>query len=299
MESLDIINLKNSIESGTIGDTLLIMEYSDNSFLCYQYARKISEVRKKSIKYVDSIEEMQPQESIFGNTQDNDCIKVYSCEELILPDNYNKIKDAIIITKKSPSISGISVKMPKLESWHIKDYIYSIAEGLDSKYLDFLQLICNNDIYRIQQELDKLTMFTVDERKFLFESMLDDNAFGDLSSKTVFDFSNALITKNVKALSCIYDEIENIDISEMGLLTILLQNFKNIISVQLSKNATAESLNMKPNQFYAIKKNMNHYTGDQLIKIYQFLLGIDKKVKTGELTTNILRDYMVVNILGV
>ena len=299
MESLDIINLKNSIESGTIGDNLLIMEYSDNSFLCYQYARKIAEVRKKSIRYVDSIEEMQTQESIFGDIQDDDCIKVYSCEELITPDNYSKIKNAIIITKKSPSIPGIVVKMPKLESWHIKDYIYSIAEGLDSKYLDFLQLICNDDIYRIQQELDKLTIFTVDERKFLFESMLDDNAFGDLSSKTVFDFSNALITKNVKALSCIYDEIENIDISEMGLLTILIQNFKNIISIQLSKNATAESLNMKPNQFYAIKKNINHYTGDQLIKIYQFLLGIDKKVKTGELTTNILRDYMVVNILGV
>ena len=45
--------------------------------------------------------------------------------------------------------------IPKLEGWQLQDYVYSIAEGVELKSLDWLISATDSDIYRIENELDK------------------------------------------------------------------------------------------------------------------------------------------------
>ena len=102
----------------------------------------------------------------------------------------------------------------------------------------------------------------------------------------------------VAACKKIYKEIDKIDIEPIGLVTVLLNNFRNIIKIQLANNPTAESCGMKPNQFWAIKHSCGLYTKEQLLSIFNFLTEIDKKIKTGMIPVDsFLIDYIVINIL--
>ena len=159
-------------------------------------------------------------------------------------------------------------------------------------------LNCNNDVNRLYQEMQKLNIFSEKERIHLFEEMAEDGAFNDLSSNTIFNFTNAVLKKDITSLKAIYEEIENIDVNDFGLLTILYNNFLNVISIQLGINPTAESLGMKWGQFNALKHSCGYYSSNQLITIFKVLTDMDRKVKSGEFPTNIMRDYMILSILA-
>ena len=113
----------------------------------------------------------------------------------------------------------------------------------------------------------------------------------------MFNLTNAIIKRDKDKIAEIYCERHNIDISEMGLLTILYTNFRNIISVQMGKNATAESLGLKQNQFNAIRWNCGKYSNAELLEIFKMLTSLDLWVKDGTLAVSDLIDYTLVKIV--
>ena len=195
-------------------------------------------------------------------------------------------------------LSDYIVTMPKLEDWQIKDYVYSICEGVNSKDLDWLLSLCGKNIWRLQQEIDKFSLFNVDERKYLFDSFVRDGAMDDLSSYNIFNFTNAIASKDFGTVRSIYKEIERADITDFYLLTVLLKNFRNIIMVQMNSNPTPESTGMTSGQLYAIKKIPRVYNPDQLVKIFTLLCDIDRQVKEGELPAPLVVDYLTLKILS-
>ena len=297
---MNIVELKKSIENRSVEPHFIVFEYTDNNFIAYQYADAISRVLGRPLQYVSSISEMLPVDTLFGELEE-EVIRVFSCDSLS-EDELNKLKDTsynIVITKKCEVTADNVIRIPKLERWQIKDYLYTQLTGIEQSCLDFLLEVSSYNIFRLQEELDKLLLFDISERQSMIEQMIQDQAFDDLSSKTVFDISNAITARDTLKLKRDYCEIDNIDVSEMGLISILLKNFRNIIDIQLSKDASPQSLGMKESQFYAVKRNINHYSREELLRIYSFLLSLDKDVKTGNIPTNILIDYIIIHILGV
>lgn len=292
--------LKKSIEDKNIDDKLVIFVYSDSDFIAHQYIHEISLIKNLSIEVVDNVVVV---DDIFGTVDNN--IKIYATEMF---DSYDDklltLKNHYIICKKLSDdtraiFSNNIVEIPKLESWQIKDYVYSLAEGVDTKYLDNLIEVCHNDINRINQELGKISIFPKERRKYLFEQFIQDDVFNDLSKYNIFNFTSCIIKKDFRELANIYKEIENCDVEPMGFLTTLINNFRNIISIQLGNNPTADSLGMKPGQFWAIKYSCGFYNKEQLVYIYQLLTDIDRKIKTGEFPVDILIDYLTTQILSV
>ena len=101
-------------------------------------------------------------------------------------------------------------------------------------------------------------------------------------------------------MATVYKEIQNIDVEPFGLIALLINNFRNVIDVQLSRNATAESLGLSGKQFWAIKNySCGFYNREELIEIFEFLNDIDYKIKSGELNTSILIDYIICKILTI
>lgn len=300
---LDIKDFKNDIENKNIKYNFAILKYSDTDFLGFQYVDAIAKVLNKPVKIIDDLSEMSKNTfSLFGDN-DSDCIYLFLVDKF----DYNNLdiisKDLYIICKtidkKSLEVfNNYIVELPKLEDWQIKDYVYSVAEGANEKSLDRLIDVCGNDIYRINQELNKIKIFTKQERNFTFDKFIEDGIFSDLSTYSIFDFSNAIVKRDRETLRKIYKEIDKIDIEPIGLVTVLLNNFRNIIKIQLANNPTAESCGMKPNQFWAVKHSCGLYTKEQLLSIFNFLTEIDKKIKTGMIPVDsFLIDYIVVNIL--
>lgn len=306
---MTIQELKSQIESGHVTNDLIILKDTESNFISNQYIKAISKVKNQKINYVDSVDELlADSSSIFSMFQEKDdtSLNVLKSEVFIWGNPaITRLQNLIIVVSKfsdkavEKQFSPFIVNVPKIEDWMLKDYVYSTTEGVDQKDLDWLINLCGTNYDRLQQELDKLSIFGVDERKYLFNDLIRDGAVDDLSSYSIFNFTNAITSKDIAQLKNVYKELRRIDVNEFGLLTILLKNFKNIIMVQLNSNPTPENTGMDGRQLYAIKKIPRVYSADQLVSIYKLLLDVDRQIKSGELPTEILIDYLVTKILSI
>ena len=306
---MTIQELKTQIEAGKVTDELIILKDTEDNFISNQYIKAISRVKKQKINYVDSVDELlADSSSLFSMFQEKDdtCLNVLKSEVFIwVEPRIARLTNLIIVVSKfsdktiEKQFEKYIVTVPKIEEWMLKDYVYSITAGVEHKDLDWLMQLCGTNYARLQQELDKVSLFREDERRYLFDDLIRDGAVDDLSSYSIFNFTNAITSRDLAAIKSVYKELSRMDVNEFGLLTILLKNFKNIIMVQLNANPTPENTGLDGKQLYAIKKIPRVYSATQLVDIYTMLLDIDRQIKSGELPTDILIDYLVTKILSV
>ena len=293
---MQIEKLKESIYNGTLSDAAMIWEYKDNDFLYSQYLNEISKLKKLNIEYLDSLDKFK-QVSIFGDSWNSDSLYVFKTKEYTDELELNNINHLIIITQKYSGKYDFT-EFKKLEQWQIIDYVYSVCPGVDRKDLDWLMQLCEYNIYRLQQEIDKILLFPEVERKYLFKDFQESDVFSDLSDKTIYNFSNAIQSKNLNEIISVYKQIENCDIEPLGLVTILYNSYRKMIRVTMQKFATEENTGLKKNQIYAIKKSAEKYSGSQLLSILKLLSEIDLKLKKGMMPSDLILDYVVLNVIS-
>ena len=299
---MDIVALNTAIKENTLNNNLLIFQYKDNDFLCQQYMRAIAQIKNKTINYINDVNVLlSDYNDLFFELEEDNVLNVLNVDELTY--NAGDLRDStdtIVITKKV-SVSYLSeytIVFPELEDWHIADYAYSIAEGVSIKDLDWIISICNKDINRIDLELARFSIFKENERKHLFNLFYNDGIYDDLTNFNTFNFTNAIIQRDKKAIREIYPKLKNIDINDFGLITLLYNNFRNIIGVQLSRNATPESLGLSPKQFNALKYySINHYSADELVRAFTLIGELDRKIKSGEFSSEFVVDYILTQIV--
>lgn len=302
---MDIKELKLSIMNKTVQNSFMIFKYVDNDFLPLQYLHEIRNILKCDIQFIDRIQDTLSTSSFFFEDTLSDVLNVFICDVFDVAITQLKDKtDLIVITKKvsdecSSLFKDYIIEFPKLEEWQLKDYAYSLAPGVSEKELDSLIKICNKNIYRLDKELKKIKIFTESEQKYTFKKFVEDGIFDDLSDHNIFDFCSAILKKDIPSLTRLYAEISKIDVEPLGLVKLLYDNLRTIISIQLDPNATAESVGIASNRFWAIKKNnCGYYTKDQLLMMFYMITDIDRKLKSGEITTDIMIDYIVCHMLS-
>lgn len=302
---MKIETLKEQIENKSVGNEPLIFLYEDTNFIPLQYIVEIARIREKNIEYIDSLANIGSNvNDIFGGTTISNSLRVLITKELedvhekfrYETDLYivvNKIKDKTCIEK----LSDLVINIPKLEDWQIKDYVYSLAEGIDTKSLDWLIEATGSDIYRLENELDKFKLFQEAERKYLFEDMVSDGAFVDLSNFNVFNITNAVTSRDYNTLKNALKEIKSFDAEPLGVVTLLYNGFRKLILVWLANNPTTESTGLKSGMIWAIKNQPRVFTKEQLLSSFLLLTNIDKMLKTGYIDTSWLIDYLICRIL--
>ena len=302
---MNLEQFKNSIEQGSVSEQMVIFVYEDEPFVADQYIREISRIRNNSVQYLESIDNIAGNvNDIFGLSEVDDGIRVYKTKEIEkLSEKLKYETNLYIIVNKLKDKDTLAlfdeyiIYIPKLEGWQLQDYLYSVAEGVPQKSLDWLMTSCNNDIYRIENELDKFRLFEKNEQKYLFNDMLHEGAFSDLSSFNVFNITNAVTSKDYAMLTNALKEIKIFDAEPLGVITLLYQGFRKLIQVWLAKQATPESTGLKSNVIYALSKQPRVYDKQQLLKSFQLLNDIDKQLKTGNIDTKWLIDYVVCRVL--
>lgn len=303
---MDIKILKEKILDNNVKDCFFIFVNSKNSFLSTQYINKISSISNIQLEYIDDVMNLISDNiDIFASDDITvNSLRIFKCEKFdILDDRLKLIKNLIIITdkitKEAEELFEYNiVKMPDIEDWCIKDYVYSNCDGVDTKDLDWLINLCNNDINRLDNEIKKISIFTKNQRKFLFKDFVRDGIFNDLSQYNIFNITNAIQSKDINALKTILPEISRIDVEPVGLITLMNTNFRKILSVWFNVNPTPENTGLKSNQIWAIKNLPRSYTREQLIDIYKTVTLVDAKLKTGEMPVSLIIDYLIIKILS-
>ena len=304
---MDIQVLKEQIEQNKVPDSLLIFVSTENSFLSNQYIRAIQKSKNLEIEYLDnlsSVEDISVDIFNFVEVKEN-VLRVYKCDNFFFrTTKLTQEKNLIIVCNKydgknSVEFNDYVVRLPKIEDWMIRDYVYSVAEGVDQKDLDWLIRVCNNDIERIDQELNKLRLFDKSQQKIMFREFVDDSMFGDLSEFNIFNITNALQSKDVEKLKHILPEIKNIDVEAVGLVKLLWQNFRKMINVWLNPKPTPENTGLKSNQIYAINKLPRVFSKQQLIDIFEEVSTIDYRLKSGQIDASMIVDYLILKVLSI
>ena len=302
---MDIVELKRNIESNSISNAPLIFKYQDNKYLAYQYASEIAKKRGLSKLYINSLSEIARDDLMFDSTPAY--LYIYDTENFS-EDLIEEDTDVIVICSKvSENVKIDYIEFPKPLAWQVEDFVKMRLPGLNELQIKWLCEISKHDIFRLDNECKKLEIFSDAEQRIIFDMINEDNGFSDMNSLTIFNFSNAVIKKDIPTIQAVLSDLKNIDIEGTGLITIFHKQFKNIIDIQLNPKATAQSLSMTPKQFNAIKYNCGKYSDSQLIKIFTFITDLDRRLKLGEFQfTNGNREnnakfveYITLNILDI
>lgn len=292
-----IEDLKSQILKNHI-PPLLILVYKDNTFLANHYIKQIASRTEKPVLKVENIDNLRNNDP-FSNLHDTNTL-VFECE--ILREFPSNLSGYIVCEKIDKDIDisadNIICELPVLERWQLKDYLYSKCEGAELSDLDRLFDLFEKNPFQLEMEMSKLTIFSPEERKYALPIFLQDDIFGNTSSDNIFTLTNALCIKDVKTVANVLKQIDQIDVEPLGLLTLMVNNFRNMLLIQGSPSVTAEKIGMSSKQFYATSRNLGHFTLAQLTHILDALLQIDMKLKTGELPVEWIISYIINLILS-
>lgn len=282
---MTVEELKNKIESGYVDCDSFVFVYKKSKFLAEQYTKEIAKLKKLTVVYDDTYDDGM---LLFDCFDDGNLYVIHS-------DNFNGTpkKNHIIITKKTDY--GDAVYFPELEGWQIKDYLFSRCSGSDEFVLNKLLSTCK-DIYSLENEICKLSIFDEKMRSSLSKEFLENDVFPNAFKTDTFDFINAVQRRNIDDIRDMYSGYEKDPMSFIGLM---YKQFRNMVSVYLQKVPTEQNTGLKSNQIYAIKKVCQNYTKQQVLDIFRFLCSLDSRLKSGELPADCLFDYVLVKVLSI
>lgn len=284
---MTISDLKKKLETRTIDNSfkVFISQAKSSEIIINQYIHEIALILNLRVKMIESINEI-PDESFI----EDDNLYVIKTDKWDSNDSH----DNCIVVCNSAS-DGI--KFPKLEDWMIIDYVIPKVQGLDKSCLDELLTVYGDNYFRFLNDIDKIKIFNQSEQRDLLNQMIEDGL--GVSQLTIWDLSNGIIKRDFNLVSSVLNVIDLIDVEPLGLLTTLYKNFKNIMTIQMKQNCTAEDLGISDKQFFVIKKySCGHYSNKQLIDILQMLSGLEYKWKYEGLEYNQMVDYIICKTLG-
>lgn len=301
---MNLEELKRSIEEGTISSAPLVLVYKNTGrIVCEQYIDEISRIRKLSKVYCGQ-ENLSSQDygiaDLLGLSETDKSLYIIFADEITTKD---KLKDNHIICCKKvsddikDSFNGI-VDVPELEQWHFNSYASGVLGGLSEDRINWLCSICK-DKFRLMSEIDRLKLFEGKELNDLFDCLVDEGFFDDIVETNIFELSTAIQKKDAKAVKNVLDTMNTLTLNPIALNNILYGSFKDIMAIKLSPVSSPQALDIPQKKFNALKYYVNYFTKEQLLKILKLLSNTDYRIKTGQLPTNILLDYLITNILAI
>lgn len=296
--------LKLAIETNTLDlSNTLIFKYNNSKFLCKHYIYNICKNKNLTEMKIESLDSFGDDTDLFDSNTSN-YLYVYETDEL--SELNNNASNLIIICKKvNKNIKFDYIEFKDVENWQLEEFIKMRLSGLSKDAVKWLCEICKYDYYRLDNECKKIEIFPESTQNIIFEQMNADNTFSDLNSLTIMNLSNAIMGKDLNNINNILSDLKNIDIEGTGLVTILLKQFKSNIEIACS-NSWNDTMTCSEKQFKYLKYHPNYnYNLNQMIDIYQFLTGIDVRLKRGDLQFKLdnrpnnasFVDYIVTNVL--
>lgn len=179
---------------------------------------------------------------------------------------------------------------------HFKDVELSAEEFTE------LFEICNYDYTKIELELQKILAYTKEKRltpSIAFEILKNEEIIDIPIGDVLFDFTNPVIRGNITQVNYWLNKIKQTDEPLLGIVKTLYDGFKNLYAVQSTqKNKDARSkIGLEQNRIYAISKNLNIYSNQELERNLKILQYVEQGIKTGQISNKYALDYLVVNLL--
>lgn len=292
---MDIRLFKENVLNNSVKPQMYALVYDDNNSIILQYVNHIAQSTNNSITYLKELDDLQDLMSL--GDYDDGGIYVLQLDKLTekIPRSFYKLFCFIICKEITNNDDLETIKFPKVETWQMLDYARVSLKGVNERKIEWLVNLLGNNQLRLENEINKITIFPMNERDAIFDLINNDGGYDDITNLTMFNLVTAISKKSKQDIIDVLEAIKLIDIEPMGLVTSLLKQFKLAIDVKMGTK-DFKGLNISQKQYIAIKK-YNPYTPNELVKIYKLLTNIDYELKIGLLPNEYIVDYVICNIL--
>ena len=292
---MDIRLFKDNVLNNSVKPQMYALVYDDNNSIILQYVNHIAQSTNNSITYLNELDDLQDLMSL--GDYDDGGMYVLQLDKLTekIPRSFYKLFCFIICKEVTNNDDLETIKFPKVETWQMLDYARVSLKGVNERKIEWLVNLLGNNQLRLENEINKITIFPMNERDAIFDLINNDGGYDDITNLTMFNLVTAISKKSKQEIIDVLEAIKLIDIEPMGLVSSLLKQFKLAIDVKMGTK-DFKGLNISQKQYIAIKK-YNPYTPNELVKIYKLLTNIDYELKIGLLPNEYIIDYVICNIL--
>lgn len=167
-----------------------------------------------------------------------------------------------------------------------------------NQYCEDLVKLCGCNYGRIQNELYKLNILAKVNKYSLETAYLEakkSNIIHQEIGDIIFDFTNAIVERNIVKAYDLYEKIKKTDEGPLKLVTVLYNSFRNILIVQSTpqNQRTEEILGISRAQIFVTSQKCDRYNIYELVDIVKLLQKMEKGIKTGEVDVSFVMEYIM------
>ena len=191
----------------------------------------------------------------------------------------------------------------KLSSSVLAGYINKLLPGMTASEVEQFAQICECGYSRILLEADKVKHYaTVSRLEYgpAFRELIKQNVIYQPIGDITFLFTDAILTRDVRATAKYLLQAKAIGESEILTLSVLYNGFKQILMVQgLGKDQSepCKRTGLTPWQVKMAKEKQGHYSIAELVNALKVIRSVEKGIKTGTIDADVAVEYVIVNIM--
>lgn len=211
----------------------------------------------------------------------------------------NKVDDRKKIIKELKT-NNTFIELGKIDlTSYIKEQLKEYE--IDNISISLLKNYCNNNYNRLENEINKLKMYKLEEKKITSED-IKKIVKKNLDTKT-YDLTDAINVKDKKKAFNVYYELLNNNEDEIMIISVLANHFRLLyrIKVLMKDNKDEELMkifNIKhPFRLKSLKEQTFYYDENDLLKYLKRLSEIDIKVKSSEVNKKVILEMFLTEIL--
>ena len=234
--------------------------------------------------------------SLFGN-------------KLVIVNNIDKLEDATLLEKyltnpsdntlillsnseldkrkKSTKLLQKNTKYKEFLNYNINEFVKEKIHGFEMSPMAVNILInyCNNNINRIENELEKLKTYKYEEKEITVD---DVNALVKKSlDATIFDLIDKINLKDKKQVFKIYNNLIIEGETEEKIMYTIANHYRLLFQISeklktLQDDEIIKEYKMHPYRLTKLKEQLRIISGEDILKILKRLSDIDISIKKGE-----------------
>ena len=301
---MTLSDLKEQINNNLpISDEFCIFLCSENTYLVDQYIEAIC--KAKGLEYIsaDSIFEQFSALALVMPSENN--YRVIRVDEFSeLAEDYSIFTNTAVVCSKIDKkleslVSEYVIQIPKLEEWHIKAYISSKCPGLTNEEVLWFYEATGKDIYKIENELDKIALFPEASRYTVFR-MLVNEPNSDLFTFSTFNLGKAIIQNDTATVCKVLSYRHCFEIELFNLVNIMLGQVRDTLMATRNSGRPAEAFGIKSGRAFYLQQDFGNVSTARLQFLLKELSAIDLKVRSGRLDTSNKAqvDYVITRLMG-
>lgn len=259
-------------------------------------------ISKYDLSY-DSISSVLEDINTYSLFADKKCIIVYN---LLKIDNEEEIikyinspSDNILILidystderRKLIKLLKEKTKFINITSDDLNSYIKSYID-IDNFALELLKEYCNNNYFRIKNELDKLKIISSIENRKINQNDIKENVQRSLDDN-VFELTDAIKERNKSKIFLVYENLKKSKVEDLQLLALLANHIRLLYKVKImvedkcKDDFIKDKLNIHPYRVKLFKEESNYYSKSKLKQLILDLNKLDIDIKSGKVDSSI------------